>query len=224
MGRVLDLASYIDQSMLSSNVTSQDLEQLCANARKYRFSVVMVNPSNVRSAKEHLKSSRVRVGSVVGFPLGASTTEVKVFEAEEAENAGAEDIDMVINIGAVKSGDFRVVEREVHAVRSALSGRTVLKVIIECPMLNETEKISCARICADSGANYVKTSTGFFGSALTTDVELLFRTVGSHIGIKAAGGIRDLKSALSMIESGASRIGTSAGVSIIEEYLRAASR
>lgn len=223
MNRTINLASYIDQSLLKSQTTPDDIEQLCKIAHEYGFITVFVNPVHVKRAVRILTSSPVSVGSVSGFPLGATTPDVKVYEAEAVENDGASEVDMVMNIGAAKSGDYSKIEDEIHSVRKALAGKTVLKVILECTLLSDAEKVTCSKIAADSGADFVKTSTGIFGQATMQDVELLFKTVGYRIGVKAAGGIRDLKTTLGMIEAGASRIGTSAGPSIVDEYLNSIS-
>jgi len=224
MNRTIDLASYIDQSLLKSETTPDEVERLCRVAHEYGFKAVFVNPAHVRLAARSLQSSSVLVGGVSGFPLGATTTDVKVYEAEAVENDGAAEVDMVMNIGAARSGDYSLIENEIHSVRKALAGKTVLKVILECTLLNHAEKITCSRIAADSGADFVKTSTGIFGQATVKDVELLFKTVGNRIGVKAAGGIRDLRTTLAMIEAGASRIGTSSGPSIVDEYRNSISK
>jgi len=220
----IDIASYIDQSLLKGDATPAHIDELCSVSIRYRFRTVFVNPVHVKRASTNLSGSQIGIGSVVGFPLGASTVRVKVYEAETVENDGASEIDMVMNVGAAKAGEFRLIEREIHAVKSALGSSTLLKVILECSLLDNAEKIGCAQIAADSGADFVKTSTGTVGSATTQDVELLFKTVGGQIGVKASGGIRDLRSALAMIEAGASRIGTSSGVPIIDEYHDSPSR
>jgi deoxyribose-phosphate aldolase len=218
MNRKIDLASYIDQSLLKADTTMADIDEICQVSLDYGFKALFVNPAHVKRIARNLNGSQVRIGSVVGFPLGASAERVKVYEAETVENDGAEEIDMVMNIGAVKVAEYRILEDEIHAVKSALGSDTLLKVILECSLLSDIEKATSAQIAANSGADFVKTSTGTVGGATVEDVELLFRTVGRRIGVKAAGGIRDLKTALAMIEAGASRIGTSSGAAIIDQY------
>lgn len=213
-----DLSKYIDHTNLKSDALQKDIEAICVKAADLSARSVCINPVFVKAATAVLKDSETRVGSVVGFPLGANTTLVKVYEAEMTENEGATEIDMVINIGAAKAAEVKYIEHEIHEVRKALSSRTVLKVILECPLLTDAEKITFAQIAIDSGADFVKTCTGFFGAATVKDVELLFKIARGKAGVKASGGIRDLRSALSMIEAGASRIGTSSGIEIIEQY------
>jgi deoxyribose-phosphate aldolase len=216
----IDLAGYIDAALLKTETTTEQVEKLCQEAARYHYKAIFINPSYVRLCRGLLEGTGVRVGSVAGFPLGATTTEVKIYEAQENENHGAEEIDMVANIGAIKSGDFGLVERDITGVRKALSHNTTFKVIIETSLLTREEKITAAKIVADCGADFVKTSTGMFAQATIEDVMLLFETVGRKIGVKASGGIRTLQQMLAMIEAGASRIGTSAGADIIEELKR----
>jgi deoxyribose-phosphate aldolase len=213
----IDLAGYIDAALLKTETTSEQIENLCQEAAQFHYKAIFVNPSYVQLCRGMLENTGVRVGSVAGFPLGATTTEVKIYEAQENENHGAEEIDMVANIGAIKSGDFGLVQRDVSGVRKALSHNTTMKVILETSLLTREEIVTAAEICADCGADFVKTSTGMFAQATVADVALLFETVGRKIGVKASGGIRSLQQALAMIEAGASRIGTSAGAQIIAE-------
>jgi deoxyribose-phosphate aldolase len=203
--------------VLKTESTAADIEEMCRQAVQYKFKAVFANPSYTSLCCKVLKGSGVKIGSVAGFPLGATTTEVKIYEAADGENHGAEEIDMVANIGAIKSADWALVEKDISGVRKALARNTILKVIIEATLLTDEEKRHVAQIVADSGADFVKTSTGIFSQATTDDVALLFETVGKKIGVKAAGGIRTLQQALAMIEAGASRIGTSAGAKIIDE-------
>lgn len=216
----LDLASFIDAALLRTEVTAAEVELLCEEAIQHRYKAVFVNPSYTSLCAQLLKGSTVKCGSVAGFPLGATTAEVKIFEAQEGENHGAEEIDMVANIGAIKSGDLEILEREIAGMRRALSRQTILKVILECTLLTREEITTLAKIAADCGANFVKTSTGMFGQATVADVSLLYETVGNRIGIKASGGIRTLQQALAMIEAGASRLGTSSGAAILAELRR----
>ncbi len=213
----IDLAGYIDAALLKTEIARAEIEALCREAAEMHYKAVFVNPAYTALCAKLLKGSGVRVGSVAGFPLGATTTEVKVYEAQEGENHGAEEVDMVANVGAIKSGDWALFEKDVAGVRKALSRNTLLKVILECTLLTRDEKVSAATIAADCGVDFVKTSTGMFGQATVEDVALLFETVGSRIGVKASGGIRTLQQALAMIEAGASRIGTSSGVAILKE-------
>ena len=213
----IDLAGYIDAAVLKTESSATDIQNLCEEAIRYHYKAIFINPSYTTMCTRLLKGSGVKLGSVAGFPLGATTTEVKIFEAQEGENHGADEIDMVANVGAIKSGDWSLYERDVAGVRKALSRQTTLKVILECTLLNQEEKVSAATIAADCGVDFVKTSTGMFGQATVEDVALLFETVGNRVGVKASGGIRTLQQALAMIEAGASRIGTSAGVAIINE-------
>lgn len=218
MTKLIKLESYIDHTLLKSEATSADIERLCSEALEYNFKTICINPGYVELAARLLKNSKVGVGTVCGFPLGATKTEVKVYEAEVSENSGAVEIDMVANIGAIKSADFEKVKSDIARVRKSLVGSTILKVILECSLLTDPEIERAAQIAADCGANFVKTSTGFFGGATIYHVSLLFNLVGKRLDIKAAGGIRDVKTMLSMIEAGASRIGTSSAVLIMEEY------
>lgn len=212
----IDIASYIDQALLKTEVSTADIEYLCREAAAYKFKAVFVNPSFAALAARKLEGTGVRVGTVAGFPLGATTADVKIYEAGIGENSGAQEIDMVANVGAIKSGDWGTVRKEIAGVREALSRDTILKVIIEATLLTVEEKITVAQVVADCGADFVKTSTGMFGQATIEDVGLLFKEVGSRIGVKASGGIRTLADALAMIEAGASRIGTSSGAAIVE--------
>jgi deoxyribose-phosphate aldolase len=215
---MLKLESFIDHTLLKSEATSHDVKQLCKEAREYNFKTICINPAFIELAAGELRNTNVAVGTVCGFPLGATRTEIKVYEAETAENAGASEIDMVANIGAIKEGDFDLVKKDIARVRKALVGSTILKVILECTLLEDEEIETAARIAAECGADFVKTSTGFFGGATLHHVTLLFNTVAKKTDIKAAGGIRDVKTVLAMIEAGASRIGTSSAVKIMEEY------
>ena len=220
----MKLAKLIDLTLLKPTATKSDIEQLCKNAVHYGFICVVVNPCYVSLAYNFLRESEVKVCTVIGFPLGANLTEVKAYEAKRAVELGASEIDMVMNIGAFKSGDYDLVRNDIfEVVRSVKEIRddTIVKVIIETCYLTDEEKIQACSIIREAGADFVKTSTGFGSVGATLhDVKLLRNAVGSSLGVKAAGGIRDLKTALAMIEAGANRIGASAGVKIVEEMLK----
>lgn len=210
-----NISSYIDHTVLKANATRADIEKLCREAELYSFASVCINPCHVKYAKSLLKDSQVKVCTVVGFPLGAMTSAAKAFEAEEAVKNGADEIDMVINIGALKDGDASFVEEDIRTVKKACKDK-LLKVIIEACLLTDEEKITASMCAKRAGADFVKTSTGFStGGACIEDVRLMRKTVGNEMGVKAAGGVRTREDALLMIEAGATRIGTSAGVSIV---------
>jgi deoxyribose-phosphate aldolase len=214
----MDIARMIDQSLLKPDATRQQVEQLCMQGREYNFISIVVNPVWVRHCKDILGGTSVRVCTVSGFPLGASKPEIKAKEAEVAVRDGADEIDMVMNVGAFKTGDHMLVEKEIKDVRSAVGKDRVLKVIIEAGVLTDPEKEKAARIVKACGADFVKTSTGFgYGGATVEDVKLLRKVVGEGFGVKASGGIRDYRNALELIQAGANRIGTSSGVKIVEE-------
>ena len=211
-----ELASYIDHTLLKPEASREQIRAVCNEAKQYHFASVCVNSCWVPLIAEELKGSGVSVCCVIGFPLGASLSSVKAFEAREAVAAGAQEIDMVINVGAVKSGGWELVKEDIVAVNAA-KGTAKLKVIIETCLLTDEEKVRVCQIAKEAGADFVKTSTGFStGGATVHDVELMRRTVGPEMGVKASGGIRTLADALAMIEAGASRLGASAGVKIIE--------
>ena len=211
-----ELASYIDHTLLKPEASREQIRAVCEEAKQYHFASVCVNPCWVPLIAEELKGSGVSVCCVIGFPLGASLSSVKAFEAREAVAAGAQEIDMVINIGAVKSGGWELVREDIAAVNAA-KGTAKLKVIIETCLLTDEEKVRVCQIAKEVGADFVKTSTGFStGGATVHDVELMRKTVGPEMGVKASGGVRTLADALAMIEAGASRLGASAGVKIIE--------
>ncbi len=212
------LASYIDHTILKADAEEKDVEKLCKEAAQYVFASVCVNAGNVKQAAKLLKGSQVKVCTVVGFPLGATLSSVKAFEAEEAIKNGAAEVDMVINIGALKSGKLDVVEADIKAVADVCKNKALMKVIIETCLLTDEEKVTACQLAKKSGANYVKTSTGFStGGAKVEDIILMRKTVGSIMGVKASGGIRDLETTLKMIEAGATRIGASASVSIVND-------
>ena len=215
MQPIKNLARYIDHTLLKPEASLKDIEKLCAEARDYDFYAVCVNGSWVAQARHFLDGSHVKVATVVGFPLGATDSDTKRFETEAAIDNDAQEIDAVINIGRLKDADDEYVLRELRDVVEAAAERPV-KVIIETCLLTRTEKIRACRIVLDAGAQFVKTSTGFStGGATVEDVKLLREIVGEKFGVKAAGGIRDTQTALSMIEAGATRLGTSSGVVIV---------
>ena len=209
-------SKYIDHTLLKPDASKEDIVRLCEEALKYDFASVCVNPSRIETAVQILQGSDVKVCCVIGFPLGAMSTDAKVFEAADAVKRGAQEIDMVLNIGWLKDGDDDAVRKEIRAVKEAVGGR-VLKVILETCLLNEAEIVRACRDSVDGGADYVKTSTGFSaGGAKTEDVALMRKTVGSRAGVKASGGIRAPVAFRAMIEAGANRIGTSSGAAIVE--------
>jgi deoxyribose-phosphate aldolase len=219
----MDFAKYIDHTLLKPDASEADIKKLCAEAGRYHFATAFVNPCWVKLAAELLKDSGVKVGVAIAFPLGANTTDTKVYQTRAAIANGAEEPDMVINIGAVKSGNWDLVETDIRMVVEAARGGHVpapVKVILETCLLTDEEKVKVALIARSAGAAFVKTSTGFStGGATVADVQLLRRTVGPNMGVKASGGIRDYAAAKAMIDAGANRIGTSAGVKILEDYL-----
>lgn len=211
------LASLIDHTLLKATATSEEVRTYCRQAVEYKFASVCVNPCYVKLVTENLKGSEVKVCTVVGFPLGANTPEVKAFEAARAVEEGAREVDMVINIGALKEGNIGYVEDEIREVVKASKGALV-KVIIENCYLTDEEKVHACEASKRAGAHFVKTSTGFgSGGARAEDISLMRRTVGEAMGVKASGGVKSLKDAAAMLEAGASRIGTSSGNSIVEE-------
>lgn len=212
----LQLARYLDHTLLKPDATAQDIEQLCREALEHHFWSVCVNGSRVAQAYALLEDSGVKVACTVGFPLGAMTADTKRLEVEAAIDDGAQEIDVVLNIGRLKDGDDAYVLRELRDVVDAAEERTV-KVILETCLLTRDEKIRACKLVVESGAHFVKTSTGFSTSGATThDVQLMRECVGPKFGVKASGGIRDAKIALGMIESGATRLGTSASVAIVK--------
>lgn len=211
----MDYAALIDHTILAPQATKENVKQLCKEAMEYGFHSVCVNSSFVYYCAQLLKDSDVRVCTVIGFPLGAMSTAGKVAEAEQAMADGAEELDMVIHVGMVKSGDWEYVKQDISSVTEAAKGRAIVKVILETCLLTEEEKIEACRACRECGADFVKTSTGFSkGGATAEDVALMRRTVGPEMGVKASGGIRSLDDAKAMVEAGATRLGTSSGVAI----------
>ena len=213
------VSGVIDHTLLKPDATREEIEKLCREAAEFHFATVCVNPSWVALAASELRGTGVGVCSVVGFPLGATTAEVKNFETRRAIYDGATEIDMVINVGALKSGDLRTVERDIEAVTDPCRQCGVVsKVIIEAALLSDEEKITACTLSKAAGADFVKTSTGFGpGGATAADVALMRRVVGAGMGVKAAGGVRDLEGLKAMVAAGASRVGASAGVKIVQE-------
>jgi deoxyribose-phosphate aldolase len=214
-----ELARLIDHTMLKPEATPAEIERLCEEALRYQFASVCVNPAYVPLAATKLAETEVAVCTVIGFPLGATTTTAKVCEAEQALDDGATELDMVLFIGALKAGDRERVEEDIAAVATVChDGGGLLKVIIETALLSDEEKVLACEVAQDADADFVKTSTGFAASgAKLEDVRLMRETVGPDIGVKAAGGIHSYEEAMAMIEAGANRIGASAGVRIVEE-------
>ncbi len=212
-----DIAAAIDHTLLKATGTESQIRELCAEAKKYRFASVCVNPAWVPLCSQELQGSGVMVCTVIGFPLGANASEIKAAEARLAVGQGAHEVDMVINIGKAKAGDWSAVESDIRAVVEA-AGNATVKVIIETCYLTNEEKVKACQAAMKAGAHFVKTSTGFgTGGATAEDIALMRKTVGSTMKVKASGGIRTLQDALAMLKAGADRIGASAGVSIVSE-------
>jgi len=211
-----DLAKYIDHTLLKPDATKEQVEKLCDEAIENHFYSVCVNTTWTEFCAKRLRGTDVHLAVVVGFPLGAMSARAKGFEARHAVELGADEIDMVINVGALKSRQLDTVEEDVRAVRRSLRQRTVLKVIIETSLLTDEEKVLACQIAKKAGADFVKTSTGFStGGATAQDVALMRRTVGRKMGVKASGGVRSFDDAVAMIGAGATRLGTSSGVAIV---------
>ena len=215
---VEELAQTIDHTVLKPETTQSKIKQLCEEAIDYNFAAVCINASHVEYAASLLTDSTVQVCAVVGFPLGATLSEVKAVETKEVVKRGAHEVDMVINVGALRDKDYDLVQKDIEAVVAA-SGDAHVKVILETGLLIDEQKVKACEICKDAGADFVKTSTGFGPMGATPhDVRLMRETVGPSMGVKAAGGIRSFKDALRLIEAGANRLGTSSGVAIIEDF------
>ena len=217
---VKQLAGMIDHTFLKPFGTAENIEKLCDEARKYEFAMVAINPAEVETCVKLLEGSPVRVGAAIGFPLGQTTTECKAFETRDAIAKGATEIDTVINVRALQKGRLDIVKKEIEEmVAICRPAGVICKVILETCYLSDAEKETVCRIAKEAGVDFVKTSTGFGTAGATVeDVALMRRVVGPEIGVKAAGGIRDLDSALAMIKAGATHIGTSSGVTIVEAY------
>jgi len=217
----MEIQKYIDHTLLKPEATEEQVIKICKEAKEYGFASVCVNPYYASLVKAQLQGSTVKTCIVVGFPLGASSTAVKGFEAEDAIKNGAEEVDMVINIGALKNKKYHIVLDDIRAVVEKSKGQALVKVIIETCLLTKEEIIQACKLAVQADADFVKTSTGFStGGATVEDVALMRKTVGISIGVKASGGIRNLESTKSMILAGASRIGASAGIAIVEESLK----
>ena len=213
----INIAGMIDHTILKPEATEAEVMTLCKEAVEYGFASVCVNPGMVAKAATILEGTPVKVCTVIGFPLGATTTEVKAFETEDAIKKGANEVDMVINIGKLKDRDLEYVKNDIKAVVEAAKGKALTKVIIETCLLTEEEKIIACKLSKEAGSDFVKTSTGFStGGATVEDIKLMRETVGPEMGVKASGGVRSKKDALAMIENGATRIGASASISICE--------
>lgn len=212
-----NLNKYIDHTLLKPEATEEQIKVLCDEAKKYDFMSVCINPTWVSKAAAFLTESDVKVCTVIGFPLGANTSEVKAYEANEAIANGANEVDMVINIGALKDHDDELVIRDIQGVVDVAKDRAISKVIIETSLLTEEEKVRACELAKKAGADFVKTSTGFStGGATVEDVKLMRGTVGPEMGVKASGGVRSLADAQAFIDAGATRLGASSGVAIME--------
>jgi deoxyribose-phosphate aldolase len=211
-----EIAAMIDHTLLKADSTVIEIIKLCEEAKQYKFATVCVNPYWVSLAAKELAGSTVGITTVIGFPLGSSTTLVKSIEAKDAIANGATEIDMVLNVGAMKSGNIEEVENDIHEVALVCQGKAMLKVIIETCYLTDEEKTLAAELCKTAGADFVKTSTGFGTSGATLkDIQLIRAVVGNELGVKASGGVRDLPFALQLIDAGATRLGTSSGIAIV---------
>jgi deoxyribose-phosphate aldolase len=217
-----DVAALIDHTLLKPGASREDIRKLCEEAVKFGFASVCVNPWNVAKSAELVRGSRVRVCSVIGFPLGATLTQMKIYETEQVIKLGALEVDMVQNVGAMKSGMDDVVEQDIRGVVDAAhSAGAICKVILETALLTYEEKVRTLLAAKRAGADFVKTSTGFAAAGATVeDVALMRKTMGEGMGIKASGGVRTLEDVLKMVSAGATRIGTSAGVKIVEEAMK----
>lgn len=211
-----NIAGMIDHTLLKANATKDQVLKLIEEAKEYSFASVCVNPTWVKLAAEKLQGTPVKVCTVIGFPLGATTSEVKAFETKNAIENGATEVDMVINIGALKDKQYDVVENDIKAVVDAAKGKALTKVIIETCLLTDEEKVKACELAVKAGADFVKTSTGFStGGATVEDIALMRKTVGPDLGVKASGGVRNLEDTEAMIAAGATRIGASSGVAIV---------
>ncbi|NOW87711.1 deoxyribose-phosphate aldolase [Clostridium beijerinckii] len=214
----MNIAQYIDHTILKPEATVEDVKRLCREAKEYNFASVCVNGCYAKLVSTELAGSEVKTCVVVGFPLGAMTKEAKAFETSQAIENGASEIDMVINVGALKDKNYSLLKEDIEAVVNAAKGKALVKVIIETCLLTDEEKVKACEIAKEVKADFVKTSTGFStGGATKEDIALMRKTVGPDLGVKASGGVRDFKAAMDMINAGASRIGASASISIVSE-------
>ena len=212
-----NIAKYIDHTILKPDAARDAVRQICDEAKEYGFASVCVNPTHIELVAKELKGSGVKACVVVGFPLGANTSDTKACETRDVIEMGAEEVDMVINIGAAKDGDWELVQSDIKAVVDAAGGKALVKVIIETCLLTDDEKVMVCRAAVAAGADFVKTSTGFStGGATAEDIALMRKTVGPDIGVKASGGVRDYETAEAMIKAGATRIGASSGIAIVK--------
>lgn len=212
------LSKYIDHTLLKAEAREEEVIKLCSEAKEYDFFSVCVNPSFVELASKELKGSDVKVCTVIGFPLGATTMQTKAFETKDAIEKGAHEVDMVINVGALKDEKYDYVREDIKAVVDASNKKALVKVIIESCLLTDEEKVKACELSKEAGADYVKTSTGFStGGATAADIALMRKTVGAELGVKASGGVRTYEDSIAMIEAGASRIGASASIAIVEK-------
>lgn len=218
---MMDIARFIDHTLLKPDATEEMIENLCDEARKYNFYAVCINPYYVKLVKKILRNSNVKIATVIGFPLGANTGKIKALEAEESIRDGADELDMVINIAALKNKDYDKVKEDIEEVVKKAKGNALVKVIIETCLLTEDEKVRACNLSLEAGANFVKTSTGFNGKGATVeDIRLIKSVVGNKMKIKASGGIRDYETAIKMIEAGANRIGASSSVKIVQDSIK----
>lgn len=214
----MDIAKYIDHTILKPEATVEEVKKLCKEAKEYNFASVCVNGCYAKLVSTELAGSDVKTCVVVGFPLGAMTKEAKAFETAQAIENGASEIDMVINVGALKDKNYELLKEDIEVVVNAAKGKAIVKVIIETCLLTDEEKVKACEISKEAKADFVKTSTGFgAGGATVEDITLMRKTVGEDLGVKASGGVRDYKTAIDMINAGASRIGASASISIVTE-------
>ena len=212
------LSRMIDHTILKADATKEEVQALCKEAKEYNFASVCINPSHISLAKKELQGTEVKVCTVIGFPLGANATEVKKFETKVAIEDGATEVDMVINVGKLKEKDYDYVLKDIEAVVEAAKGKAIVKVIIETSLLNDEEKKIACLLSKKAGADFVKTSTGFStGGATEEDIRLMRETVGEEMGVKASGGVRTYDDAIKMINAGATRIGASASINIVNK-------